>query len=296
VDPEQDILAEIKETQPVKAWLAQLQRGLNVATRVRAVRHLGTVKEDRDLVVEELIVALKKEPFWRVQQEILHALGNLEGVKAKEALLVTSENSDPRLRRTCIDELAKFKPETEVANRFRTILEKGDPSYAVELATLRAFAGVPAKDSVKLFSSWLDKPALGNALCLAAIAGLGRTEDKAAFAPLLANAQRGKPRTVRMTALGALGRMAKAGWSAPEEKRLVVAALTDCLDDEGVGAKRIAITALGELGKTAATALPALNRVAEKDPDAAIKAQAKSTAEKIKKEVEKAAVDAKKAA
>jgi hypothetical protein len=98
-----------------------------------------------------------------------------------------------------------------------------------------------------------------------------------------------------MTAINDLRRMAGESWSPPEEKQLVVTALTACLDDEGLGAKRIAINGLGDLGKTAATALPALTRVAEKDKDDTIKSQAKSAAEKIRKDVEKAAA-AKKAA
>ena len=69
VDPEQEILADIKETQPLRDWVEQLKHGDNVASRVRAARHLGGVAEDRNLVVDELVAALKAEPFWGVQQE-----------------------------------------------------------------------------------------------------------------------------------------------------------------------------------------------------------------------------------
>ncbi|HEV8059782.1 MAG TPA: M1 family aminopeptidase, partial [Gemmataceae bacterium] len=180
VDPNQDILAEIKETQPVKAWLALLKHGANVASRVRAARHLGGVKDDKPLVTDELVVALKAEPFWGVQQEIARALGSLGGPKAKEAFLANSESDKPRLRRICIDELARFKTDPEVVKLLRTILEKGDPSYAVEAAALRAFDPVSVKDAVKLYTPWLDKASPNDSLRRAAVDGLVKTKDKAA--------------------------------------------------------------------------------------------------------------------
>ncbi len=165
----------------------------------------------------------------------------------------------------------------------------------MEAAALRAFDPASAKDAVKLYTPWLEKKSFSDNLQRAAADGLAKTKDKAAFAPLLGLAKRGNPRVIRMTALNNLHRMADESWAPPEEKQLVVEAFTACLDDEGVGAKRIAISGLHDLGKTAASALPALTRVAEKDTDANIKAQAKRAAEKIRKDVEKAAA-AKKAA
>ena len=99
------------------------------------------------------------------------------------ALLANSESDQPRMRRMCIDELARFKTDPSVVKRLRTIVEKGDPSYAVEAAALRAFSGVPAKDAVQLFSPWLAKPSLNDGLCRAAMDGLAATKDNAAFAP-----------------------------------------------------------------------------------------------------------------
>lgn len=285
VDPDQEILAEIKESQPTRAWIEQLKHGLNVASRVRAARHLGGVSQDKELVTDALIAALQAEPFWGGQQEISRALGRLGGPKAKEAFLANSKSDNPRLRRICIESLAKFKQDADVIQRLKAILKKGDPSYAVEAATLRVFAGVKDKDAVEILAAWLDKPSPNHTLSRAALDGLVQTQDKIAIAPMMHMARVGNPRTVRTTALNNLGRMAGASWMPPEQKQAVVAALIACLDEDGASVRRLAMNSLGDLGKTAETALPALDRIAEKDADDGIKELAKSTAEKIRKEV-----------
>src|SRR5262249_42849759 len=59
IDPEQAVLAEVKETKGRDLWLAQLTAGSSVAARVRAAEHFGKSKEPADR--EALVRALKTE-------------------------------------------------------------------------------------------------------------------------------------------------------------------------------------------------------------------------------------------
>jgi hypothetical protein len=79
--------------------------------------------------------------------------------------------------------------------------------------------------------------------------------------------------------------MAAASSTPVEQKKTIVTTLTACLDEEGAGVRRLAMDSLGKLGKPAESALPTLDLIADKDGDEGIKEQAKSTAEKIRKEI-----------
>jgi aminopeptidase N len=299
IDPDQEILADIKETQTPGEWAAQLTRGQNVATRVRAARHLAAVKQDQKQVVDELAKALLAEKFWGVQEEIVRALARQGGTKAKEILLAASESPSPRLRRYSVEDLVRFKAAPEVHKRLQAILEKGDPSYAVEVAALRGYSGTKGKDAAQLYASWLDKKSPNDSLCRTAIDGLSRTEDRAAVAPLLDAAKRGKPRMVRSSALASLARVARSSWASDEDKQQIVAAFVACLEGESPTLKRTALSSLSNLGKTAASALPALTKFSEAESDAQLKEQAvtlvaklhqpegPSETDKLKAEVEK---------
>jgi aminopeptidase N len=283
VDPDQAILADIKETQPVQAWLAQVRRGSNVATRVRAARHLAGVTQDKGMVTDELIVAFKAEPFWGVQQEIARALARLGGSKVKEAFLAGSESDNPRMRRMCVEEFSRFKTDPAVIKRLRAILEKGDPSYAVESAALRAYSGAKGKEAAQLFLTWVEKQSPNDAINRAALDGLLRSEDRAAVGPVFEAAKRGKPRRTRMEAIGLLSRIANSSWASPEDKKRAIEGLVACLEEESPGAKRTALFALNNMGKPAIAAVPALKHMAENESDQALKDQAKNVAEKLEK-------------
>ena len=284
VDPNQEILADIKQTQSTQEWLSQLAHGQNVATRVRAARHLATIKEKP--VADELAKALTTEKVSGVQQEIARALARQGGAKARETFLAGSQSENPHLRRYCVEELVQFKSAPEVQKRLQAILEKGDPSYAVETAALRGYAGAKGKEVAQLYASWLDKQSPNDMLCRAALDGLARSDDRAAIPPLLDAAKRGKPRMIRASALGSLSRVARSSWASEEDKQQIVAAYVACLEGESPTFKRTALSTLSNLGKTALSAVPALTKFAETEPDATMKKQASDLAAKLTAQVE----------
>jgi aminopeptidase N len=113
VDPDQAILAEIKETKAQALWRAQLLDSPSVPLRLRAVQHFAQSKaaEDHELLAR----ALDQERFWGVKLELTAALGNAKGTVSKQALLKGLKATDARVRRACVDGLGKLGSDAEVA-------------------------------------------------------------------------------------------------------------------------------------------------------------------------------------
>ena len=77
-----------------------------------------------------------------------------------------------------------------------------------------------------------------------------------------------------MTALIDIRRMAGESWTNTEQKQLVVSALTSCLEEEAFLPPKASLSMAWAYGKPVVPALPALDRVAEKDADETIKEHA----------------------
>src|SRR5262249_12606600 len=133
VDPQQAVLAEIKETKGRELWLAQLESG-GLAARVRAAQHFGQARQPAD--PETLHKALLSEKFWGVRVEIAAALGESGGDAARDALVAGLADEHARVRRACVEQLGKFHNDQAAAAALKGILQKGDPSYGVEGAAL----------------------------------------------------------------------------------------------------------------------------------------------------------------
>src|SRR5262249_5617539 len=85
VDPDQAVLAEIKEIKSKDLWKAQLFDCPSVAARERAVEHYRQSKlpEDRDLLCK----AFATEKFYPIQQQIASTLADLGGDLCRDTLL-----------------------------------------------------------------------------------------------------------------------------------------------------------------------------------------------------------------
>jgi aminopeptidase N len=278
IDPEQAVLAEIKENQGRDLWLTQLTSA-GVPGRIRAAQHFGKSKTPEDL--EALVKAFAGEKFWGVQIEILNALSDAGGDGARQALIADLHHADPRIRRACAQHLGKFYHDKTVAAALKDILHKGDASYAVEAGALESYAHLQEADTVAVMLPWLAKPSQREVLRSAALRGLGHSNDIAALETLLAWAKRGKPRACRQAALDGLAKLSQAVALSDEQQKRVVAAITACLEGEGVRMRGSAIAALRELGKTALPAVPVLKALSAHDSSDHIRDQAKQAAEHI---------------
>jgi aminopeptidase N len=280
IDPEQAVLAEIKETKSRELWLKQLTHSPSVSARVRAAEHFGQSKAPADR--EALAAALNLERFWGVQAEVAVALGESGGDSCREALIQGLHHAHPRVRRACADQLGKFHHDAKAAAALKAVLQEGDPSYFVEAACLGAYAKLQQPDTVAVLLPWLAKPSHNDVLRAAALEGLGNSQDLSALDTLTTWTKRGKPRTCRAAALLGLARLAQKANPSDEQRQRVVTVVAACLDSESAPIRRSAVTALRELGRSAAPTLDTLDAIARHDPDERLRELARKAAEQIR--------------
>jgi aminopeptidase N len=280
VDPDQAILSEIKETKGANLWRAQLLEGPSVPSRIRAAQHLGQSKtdEDRDLLAK----AFNGEKFWAVQIELANALGAATGNICRDALLQGLHSPDAKVRRACVDNLGKFSTDASVAGIIKETMQKGDPSYAVEGATLSAYANLKQKDAVALITPYLSKPSFEDVLASAALTALGQTQDPATLDTLLSWTQPGKPRNCRTAALRGLTEVAKNKNLTDAQKQLILKPLTEALEKDDRFLRFTILNSLPNLGPLAASTLPAVDKLVADAPDGRVKEMAKGIADRIR--------------
>jgi aminopeptidase N len=280
IDPMQSVLAEIKETKSRELWQKQLTYSPSVAVRIRAAEHFGQSKAPADR--EALAAALHAETFWGVQAEIAAALGESGGDTCRDALVRGLQHAHPKVRRACAEQLGKFHRDARAAAALKAVLQKGDPSYFVEAASLGAYAKLQQPDTVAVLLPWLAKPSHNDILRAAALEGLGNSQDLSALDTLTTWTKRGKPRACRAAALLGLARLALKANPSDEQRQRVVTVVAACLDSETAPIRRSAVTALRELGRSAAPTLETLDAIARHDPDERLRELARKAAEQIR--------------
>jgi aminopeptidase N len=280
IDPEQALLAEIKETKGRDLWLAQLSAPAGVAARCRAADYFGKSKAPADR--EALAKALSTETFWGVQAEIATALGESGGDVSRDALLDGLKAKGPKVRRACAEHLSKFHGDAKAATALKDLLTKGDESYFVEAAALTAYGKLDQADLSTVLLPWLAKPSHNEVLRTAALEGLGNVSDLSSLDVLISWTKRGKSRTTRIAALRALGHLLQKHKSNEELQKKAVPALTACLEGETMNLQMGAINALRDAGRSANTALGALDALARHDPEDRVRDLAKKVAEQIR--------------
>jgi aminopeptidase N len=280
VDPDQAVLAEIKEDKGRGLWVAQLRDAPGVVSRIRAAKHLATSRTSAD--DEALAGALASEKFWGVLVELAGALEESGSDTCRDALLGGLGHANPKVRKACAQHLGKFRKDAKVAEALRKLLQKGDPGYTVEAAALGSYAKLAQSDTAAVLLPWLAKPSYNDVLRSAALAGLGNSHDLSVLDTLLLWTKRGKPRQCRISALDAVGRLANDTTPSEEQQRHIVRALSDCLENEGPRVRGAAANALREMGRTATPALAALDALAQHDANARVRELAQQARDHIR--------------
>jgi aminopeptidase N len=279
IDPNQAVLAEIKETKNGEMWLTQL-RSPSVACRVRAVDHFRQSKTPPDR--EALVKAMSTEKFRGVQQEIARALADAGGDICRDALLDGLKQPNARVRRSCVDGLGRFAKDAKVASALKDLIKNGDESYAVEAGALEAYARLQQADTVATLTPWLEKPSHRETLRSAALNGIGASKDLSALDTLVIWTQKGKPRTCRAAALRALGQMVSADKITDDQRQKIIKTLLVCLDKEGRQIQMASVGTLRQMGKAAASALPALETLEQSEADGRVRNMVKAAIDQIR--------------
>jgi hypothetical protein len=176
-------------------------------------------------------------------------------------LLQGLSDADARIRRACVLNLGKFKNDDGVANAIRNILVKGDPSYAVENAAMETYAGTGRADALELIKPYLGKPSHRDNTTIAALNALAATRKPEVFDTLLEWARPGHPSACRVAARRGLTVLAARSTLSDEHIHRAVQLFTETLEKEP-GERTNVLTSLPGLGKLAAVALPAVEKLA----------------------------------
>ncbi len=283
VDPDFAVLMELEESKGQDLWEAQLLQDPSPIGRIRAAQHFAKSRRGTDC--DLLARALAAERFWAVRREIAGALGDAGGNTARDALLAGLAFEDARSRLACVEQLDTFTGDAIVTESLRTIVERGDASYAVEAAAAESFAALRPADGLDVLQLALGRPSRGETIRSGALNGMGRLGDPAAIPLLSECCGPEKPRLARPAAIRALARATRdvnldeAAWT------LVVQTLSAQLDDSGERVRSAAAGAFADLAEPAQArpALPRLRAIAANDPIYRLRESAQASIAAIEK-------------
>jgi aminopeptidase N len=252
-DPNNDTLKKVTLEIPVPELKAQLQHAPDPVARIQAAEAIA--KKGTLEAVTSLAQSLQDDAFWGVRAEVAKQIATIKLDQSFDALLPGLSDPEAHVRRAVVEAIATFK-NSDGYKALRPLAEKGDPSYYVEAAALTALgsiaaAGFPEKPKeekiLKLFKTVLKERAGWNEVVRAgAIAGLSQlTSSAAALSIILDYTVLGTPQPLRLSAIRALGAIAK-GQAAPQLEAIVDR--LSVLADESFFLTQVAVvTALGQL-------------------------------------------------
>ncbi len=251
IDPNVTLLAKVNFTPPTAMLYAQLADQADAIGRVQAAEQLSGRKE----ALGKLKDALNADPFYAVRLAAAQSLRAMQTDEALEALLASTKQSDARVRRQVVADIAGFYRETSYQAAMRLIKEEKNPDIqAVALTSLGAY-GKP--DVHEKLLEFLNSTSYRSSLADAAIGGIRAQDDAGYVAPLLETLQRKEGQLT--TGVFSRG-MEALGWLArnEEKKDAVREFLLTQLNSER---KRLQLSAIGALSLLGdAKAIPALEK------------------------------------
>ncbi len=239
------VLKSVDFQKSPKEWIYQLQHADAVPDRADAVRALGEIKGN-DEVVAALGAAARGGAFWGVRNEALRALARIGGPAAQQQILGAAADDRPWVRQVAVELMGAFKDDASVAERLKTTF-RNDKAYRVRGAALGAFAQQKPADGFAVLQAAAATESPDDRLRAAALRAMGTLGDDHAVPLLREWAAPGKPFPVRTAAIASLGRLDK-------KNSQITAQLVSYLAEPYRGLRTSTIAALGERGDTAALA------------------------------------------
>jgi len=241
-DPDHWIPKTLKFPRPKEMLLTQLKEDKDIMGRIEAVKELSKIA-DRE-VIEALGKAAASDAFWGVQAEAASALAEIRSDASRDQLIAALSAQHPKARRAVVNALGSYADD-KASDALKKLAQK-DPSYYVEADATLAWAksrslrspepkAADIDATEQFLISQLEKPSYREVIRAAALKGLatlpgiGRGERSKAIQALLEWGKQGKPLDARVAAVTALGELAKT--AIPSERARVLGAM-DLLADE----------------------------------------------------------------
>lgn len=268
-DPDNWILKTLDFSLPLGLLKEQVKKAQGAIERMRAVQ--GLAKQGSPEAVEILGEAVKGDAFWGVQAEAAKALGQMKTDAALDQLAACRTVKHPKARRAVAAALGSFKrPE---AVKLLAPMAKQDPSYFVEAAAVSALGRTRQLSALPHIRLAMKKNSYNEVIRGAAIEALGEFEDDAQAVKTLKEYTRyGQPWQLRARAVSVLGKIG-------EGKKEIRDLLIDLLEDPSFRIKMSVIGALIQVRDE--KAIPALNRMAEREVDGRFKRRCRDAVRQI---------------
>jgi aminopeptidase N len=227
-DPDDVIDKTVQFEQPLDALIAQAAQDPAMTSRLWAVGELGKVQgANRERRVAALTHVLGEDRFYGVRAAAAAGLGRLGTGEAKTALLAALRQSDSRVRTAVVQGLGDLPKDRVVYAALVDTLHK-DSSYAAEAAAAEALGRSGAVGAFEVLQGEVAQQPEVHVM-RATLDGLVATRDPRGVAILLAQAQRGRPERIRVSALAGLAKLKQAVGTAHAHELVgvVEAALQD---------------------------------------------------------------------
>ncbi|ARA92536.1 hypothetical protein AWN76_004685 [Rhodothermaceae bacterium RA] len=256
LDPEREVLHDLRLEQPAAAWVAQLRYAPQPRHRLEATRALQAFLDDPALFIG-LRTALQSETDPAVRAAILRLIGALPSAHATEpVLLAACDDEAPIVREAVLEALGRRTASADAARCARRRAES-DRSYCVQAAAVRALATMKAPDAVAIARSALVTPSAGEVIRRAALAVVDHLDlpRRERIDLLVAHTRPDHAVAVRTQAIAAL--------AAHADDRAVLNRLIALLDDPSVRIREAAILSLAASGQERARAALEAHRARE---------------------------------
>jgi aminopeptidase N len=243
-DPGDQLLKNATFEKTPAMLIYQLKNAESVPDRADAAVALAKIHDD-PAVIPALGDAAKRDPFWGVRVEALHALGKLGGADAEKSVLVATADPKPWVREVAAAELAHFASDSAVAPKLVS-MATADPAYLVRAAALRALAQAKSSPAFDVLVKATKTNSPDDVVRRAALSSFGTLGDTRAISLLLDWSSPGKPFRCRQSAIASLAVLDKAN---PSITRTLISYLHEPYFDLQVAT----ILALARRGDPAAT-------------------------------------------
>ena len=258
VDPDGDLLAEVRIDQTARAWVGQLRYAPDPASRIRAARALATTTDDPALLVA-LRNALREEPVAAVRTAIVETIGRFAPSSAVQRALIESlDDENAAARAAALAALGVFEGAPAV-HTLAFQIAQNDSSYRVQAAAVKTLARAASPSALDVVRSALITPSHREVIRRAAFEALALLDVplRDGLALGLEYSQVDQPGEVRQAALRYLQTLAP-------DSRAALDRLIDSLEDDDVAVRRAAIHSLAALDSERARA--ALQRRLSSEP------------------------------
>jgi aminopeptidase N len=222
-DPYDFIDKTVQFEQPLQSMIAAAESDPSMMSRLWAVQQLGRKKyADSDVAVDTLTRVLAHDRFYGVRAAAASSLASIGTERTKSKLVFALHDPDSRVRAAVILAFGAYAKDSGVFAALVHALHE-DSSYAVEAAAARQIGRSGNEQAVEVLKSAVAQSPDAHVM-LAVLDGLAATGDLRATDTLLAEAQPGIPKRVRLRALTGLASMEAIKELANSRKLIAVTA------------------------------------------------------------------------